>query len=134
MNPIMCSPGSDSDTSHLLYRGRGDGRVGESDDDSLLRSHDDSDIITNNPSDLSNVTIEDQNNIPDSDFDDFDSNEEEEEAAGETHGSQDNEIHEIYYVQESKQTRILGRCFAANFLFIKMSVLCKPNHNREDTG
>ena len=109
INPIMCSPESDSDTSHLLYRGRGDGRVGESDDDSVLKSHDDSDII--NTTDISNVTVEDSNNLPDSDFDDFDSNddeEEEEEHSGEIHGSQDNEIHEIYYVQESKQTKIIG--------------------------
>ena len=113
LNPIMCSPESDSDTSHLLYRGRGDGRVGESDDDSVLKSHEDSDII--NTTDISNVTVEDSNNLPDSDFDDFDSNEEEEEQSGETHGSQDNEIHEIYYVQESKQTRIIGN-FPPDFL------------------
>ena len=129
-NPILCSPESDSDTSHLLYRGRGDGRVGESDDDSLLKSNDDSDIIIKNTSDLSNVTIEDQNNIPDSDFDDFDSNDD--EARGETHGSQDNEIHEIYYVQESKQTRVIGN-LASNFLstktflwFLRVVYCCAP--------
>ena len=121
MNPIMCSPESDSDTSHLLYRGRGDGRVGESDDDSVLKSHDDSDII--NTADISNVTVEDSNNLPDSDFDDFDSNdEEEEEHSGETHESQDKEIHEIYYVQESKQTRIIGN-FPADFLLKFSSLL-----------
>ena len=48
----------------------------------------------------------------DSDFDDFDS--ETEEDQGETSmehvtkGSQNNEIEEIYFVQDSKQTRVIG--------------------------
>lgn len=141
INPIMCSPESDSDTSHLLYRGRGDGRVGESDDDSVLKSHDESDII--NTTDISNVTVEDSNNLPDSDFDDFDSNddeEEEEEHSGEIHGSQDNEIHEIYYVQESKQTKIIGQCraiydYTANMydeLSIKTGDIINVHHKQED--
>merc|ERR1719474_1098943 len=96
MNPIMVSVESDSDTSQhirdsdidtsqLMMRGRGDGDGGlDNDDDSGVKTtHDDSDI----------VNVDD--NLPDSDFDDFDSNDDEEpsfEGAGETAGSQDNEI------------------------------------------
>ena len=92
---------SDSDTSQLLYRGRGDGEMDEDDDDSGVKTNpDDSDVIITN------------DNIPDSDFDDFDSNDEDPSMDGEvgdTAGSQDNEIHEIYLVQDSKQTRVLGK-------------------------
>ena len=117
MNPIMCNgesdirgvgvtsnksfAESDSDTSQLLYRGRGDGEMDENDDDSGVKTNpDDSDVIITN------------DNIPDSDFDDFDSNDEDPSMDGEvgdTAGSQDNEIHEIYLVQDSKQTRVLGK-------------------------
>ena len=52
--------------------------------------------------------------LPDSDFDDFDSGDEEEVSMGaeQQHGGsqcQDNEIHEIYLVQDSKQTRVMGK-------------------------
>ena len=52
--------------------------------------------------------------LPDSDFDDFDSGDEEEASTGaeQQHGGsqcQDNEIHEIYLVQDSKQTRVMGK-------------------------
>ena len=112
MNPIMVSVESDSDTSQLMIRdsdtsqlmmrGRGDGEGGLDDDDDsgVKTTHDDSDI----------VNVDD--NLPDSDFDDFDSNEDDEpslEINGETAGSQDNEIQEIYFVQDSKQTRVLGK-------------------------
>lgn len=45
---------------------------------------------------------------PDSDFDDFDSNEE--EVDDKTINSQDNEIHEIYY--QEKQVAVIGQCRA----------------------
>ena len=96
MNPILSCAESDSDTSGLLFRDRGDGDGLDEDEDSGVKVvHDDSDII---------------NNDPDSDFDEFDSNEDDEPSMeiGETRGSQDNEIQEIYFVQESKQTKILG--------------------------
>ena len=101
MNPIMCNVESDSDTSQFMFRGRGDGEGGFDDDDDsgVKTTHDDSDIVQHEP---------------DSDFDDFDSNDEEDNSLeGETEsaepaGSQDNEIQEIYFVQDSKQTRVLG--------------------------
>ena len=101
MNPIMCNVESDSDTSQMMFRGRGDGEGGFDDDDDsgVKTTHDDSDIVQNEP---------------DSDFDDFGSNDEEDNSLeGETEsaepaGSQDNEIQEIYFVQDSKQTRVLG--------------------------
>ena len=58
--------------------------------------------------------------LPDSDFDDFDSGEEEEasmEAEQQHGGSQDNEIHEIYLVQDSKQTRVMGKQTIAQMLY-----------------
>ena len=61
--------------------------------------------------------------LPDSDFDDFDSGDEEEEASMEAEqqhgGSQDNEIHEIYLVQDSKQTRVMGKQTIAQMLLYK---------------
>ena len=47
----------------------------------------------------------------DSDFDDFDSETEEpgETSMEVTQGSQNNEIEEIYFVQDSKQTRVIGK-------------------------
>ena len=96
MNPILSCAESDSDTSAVLFRDRGDG-LEEDEDSGVKIVHDDSDII---------IHAE-----PDSDFDDFNSNEDEEACmeVGETGGSQDNEIHEIYLVQDSKQTKILGK-------------------------
>ena len=107
MNPILCAE-SDSDTSGLLYtssRGRGDGELsGENEDtDSGVRASDESGEVTGPGGQAEE----------DSDFDDFDS-EGETEDPGETsievtQGSQNNEIEEIYFVQDSKQTRVIGK-------------------------
>ena len=62
--------------------------------------------------------------LPDSDFDDFDSGDEEEASMGaeQQHGGsqcQDNEIHEIYLVQDSKQTRVMGKQTIAQIILYK---------------
>ena len=112
---------SDIDTSQLMMRGRGDGDGGlDDDDDSGVKTNpDDSDVIITN------------DNIPDSDFDDFDSNDEDPSMDGEvgdTAGSQDNEIHEIYLVQDSKQTRVLGRNKQLKYTYMNLTnTLCQVN-------
>ena len=55
-------------------------------------------------------SLDDDANMPDSDFDDFDSDDDDEEPSGKSHGSQDNEIHEIYY--QEKQVAVIGQCRA----------------------
>ena len=75
-------------------------------------SRDQSDIVIVDTSAEAEHSAEQQ--LPDSDFDDFDSGDEEEASmeAEQQHGGsqcQDNEIHEIYLVQDSKQTRVMGK-------------------------
>ena len=64
----------------------------------------------------------------DSDFDDFDSEGETEEGAETsievTQGSQDNEIQEIYFVQDSKQTRVIGNQSQESVRSIKSNICC----------
>ena len=112
MNPILCAE-SDSDTSGLLYtssRGRGDGELsGENEDtDSGVKDEDEEEASDES----GEVTGPGGQVEEDSHFDDFDS-EGETEDPGETsievtQGSQNNEIEEIYFVQDSKQTRVIG--------------------------
>ena len=83
-------------------------------------SRDQSDIVIVDTSAEAEHSAEQQ--LPDSDFDDFDSGDEEEASMGaeQQHGGsqcQDNEIHEIYLVQDSKQTRVMGKQTIAQMLY-----------------
>ena len=109
MNPIICN--SEPEET-LVYRGRADGGVDEEDDDQInITDINDIDKNYNTHNNLSNEsnTLEDEANMPDSDFDDFDSNDDD-EPSRQTGGSQDNEIHEIYY--QEKQVAVIGQCQA----------------------
>lgn len=108
MNPIICN-GEAEDIP--IYRGRADGGVEDDDDQINITDINDIDKNYNTHKDLnneSNTPDDDDANLPDSDFDDFDSNDD--EPSGQTHGSQDNEIHEIYY--QEKQVAVIGQCRA----------------------
>lgn len=108
MNPIICN-GEAEDIP--IYRGRADGGVEDDDDQINITDINDIDNNYNTHKDLnneSNTLDDDDANLPDSDFDDFDSNDD--EPSGQTHGSQDNEIHEIYY--QEKQVAVIGQCRA----------------------
>ena len=107
MNPIICN-GEAEDT--LIYRGRADGGVEDDDDQINITDINDIDQNYDTHNDTNNETnaLDDDANMPDSDFDDFDSNDD--EPSGQTHGSQDNEIHEIYY--QEKQVAVIGQCRA----------------------
>ena len=106
MNPIICN-GEPEDT--LIYRGTADGGVGDDDDQINIADIND---IDNNLKEEKNESsnLDDDANLPDSDFDDFDSDDDDDEPSGKTHGSQDNEIHEIYY--QEKQVAVIGQCRA----------------------
>ena len=107
-NPII---GDSEAEDILIYRGTADGGVGDDDDqinitdindiDNDLYCHKDERNQSSNP--------EDDVNVPDSDFDDFDSDDND-EVSDKLPGSQDNEIHEIYYCD--KQVAVIGQCRA----------------------
>merc|ERR1712106_346663 len=108
VNPIICNNEAE-DT--LIYRGTADGGVEDDDDDQInISDINDIDNSLNSHSSFNceNGVIEDTAIDADSDFDDFDSDDE--EASNQTHGSQDNEIQEIYY--QEKQVAVIGQCSA----------------------
>eukprot|EP00092_Neocalanus_flemingeri_P013479 GFUD01014538.1.p2 GENE.GFUD01014538.1~~GFUD01014538.1.p2 ORF type:complete len:170 (+),score=50.72 GFUD01014538.1:37-510(+) len=107
MNPILCN-GEAEDT--LIYRGTADGGVESEDDQINITDINDIGKNYNSHSDTMNEsnTPDDDEKMPESDFDDFDSNDD--EPSGQTHASQDNEIHEIYY--QEKQVAVIGQCRA----------------------
>merc|ERR1740124_268467 len=106
MNPIIYD-GEAEDT--LIYRGTADGEI-EDDDDQINIS--DINDIDNSLNSHKGFTCEngaiDTAIDADSDFDDFDSDDE--EASNQTQGSQDNEIQEIYF--QEKQVAVIGQCSA----------------------
>merc|ERR1712106_701087 len=107
MNPIICN----NEAGDIpIYRGTADGGVEDDDDQINISDINDIDNSLNSHKGFTCETgvIEDTAIDADSDFDDFDSDDE--EASNQTHGSQDNEIHEIYY--QEKQVAVIGQCSA----------------------
>jgi len=100
MNPIICNSEA-GDT--LVYRGTADGGFGDNDDPVNINDIN----LKCDKNESSNP--EDDIVMPDSDFDDFDS-EDNDEVSDKLPGSQDNEIHEIYYCD--KQVAVIGQCRA----------------------
>ena len=103
MNPIICN---DETEDTLVYRGTADGGV--TDDEDKINITDINNIgIKYDKNESSNT--DDDIVMPDSDFDDFDSDDND-EVSDKLPGSQDNEIHEIYYCD--KQVAVIGQCRA----------------------
>jgi len=131
MNPITFNREAE-DT--IIYRGTADGGV--EDDDDQINIADINDIDKAYDSENYIETVGDEANIPDSDFDDFDSNDD--EASEPPHASQDNEIHEIYY--QTVQVAVIGQCraiydYTANMydeLTIKYGDIINIHHKQED--
>ena len=131
MNPITFNREAE-DT--IIYRGTADGGV--EDDDDQINIADINDIDKAYESENYIETVGDEANIPDSDFDDFDSNDD--EASEPPHASQDNEIHEIYY--QTVQVAVIGQCraiydYTANMydeLTIKYGDIINIHHKQED--
>merc|ERR1711892_401528 len=107
VNPITCNNEAEDIP---IYRGTADGGVEDDDDQINISDINDIDNSLNSHRGFNDETgvIEDTAIDADSDFDDFDSDDE--EASNQTLGSQDNEIHEIYY--QEKQVAVIGQCSA----------------------
>jgi len=130
MNPIICNSEA-GDT--LVYRGTADGGFGDNDDQVNINDIN----LKCDKNESSNP--EDDIVMPDSDFDDFDSDDDDDdEVSSKTPGSQDNEIHEIYYCD--KQVAVIGQCraiydYTANMydeLSIKYGDIINITNKQED--